>query len=295
MWNSAIRMTILLTLVAASAVGFTWAEEDRWKFRFQPVYMTAFGHDQHVLNIYENDLDGSPVSTRTGVNLSTDTGLAYRLEAQYAWNRWDLGFDFLWFVTSQSGAGRSAAPGGDVDEVVFEIAGRSYASGDPSDVLYFSLLEDNDLAMWTFDLYGSRILMETPESELRLRLGLRIGDFDNDYRSAAGIEGVAGTRLDRSSNYAALIGPAVGLTGVLHRGNHSFHGSFGQSVLIGTADLFGTVQDFTGPFSETPAVFNLERIYRAQDVAIPVTEIRLGYRYRLSEHFAVNAGINSSA
>jgi hypothetical protein len=175
MWYQGSFKLVLMILVAAAAVGISQAEEDRWTLKFEPIYMTAYGHDQHVLSIYENDLDGTPVSTRTGVNVSTDSGLAYRLEAQYVWNKWNRGIDFLWFVTSQSGADRTAAPSGDIDGVRFEVAGRSYTSGDPSDVLYFSLLEDHDLAMWTFDMYGSRALLQKPAGELRMQAGIRAG------------------------------------------------------------------------------------------------------------------------
>ena len=39
-----------------------------------------------------------------------------------------------------------------------------------------------------------RILAEKPNSDVRMHFGLRLGDFDNDYRAVVGIEGVAGRR-----------------------------------------------------------------------------------------------------
>ncbi len=292
---------VLALLLAPGTAGPAQAEEEGgWSVELGAVYVEAYGHDQHVLTIHELDLDASPpVDDKTAVSLDTDDTFAYRGEFQYARKTWGLGVDFFWFVTTQNVAPRRAAaggPAGPIDQVVFEVADRRFTSSRPGEVLFYDLLEDTDLEAWTLDLYGTRVLAEGPESAIRLQLGLRLGDFDNDYRAVVGVEGVGGVRLDASSNYDRMMGPLAGLYGEFHRGRNALEGYFGQSLLLGKVEkLTSMSREFTGPFSESPAFVASERFRTDQDVAIPITELRLDWRYRITEHLAAGLGAHASA
>lgn len=286
----------LAIAVALGAGGSAQAEGRRWTLQLEPMYMEVYGHDQHVLTIHQVDLGSTPqMDAKTAVTLDTDSGPAYRAEFQRAWGQWGLGVDFFWFTTSQGTADLTASGGGPLSPARFEIADQSYTSTGPSEVLFYRVLEDTDLAVWTVDLYGLRTLAEKPESAIELQFGLRFGDFDNDYRAVVGIQDVAGTRVDASSNYDLMMGLVLGLTGEAHRGNQRIKGYIGQSVLFGSVELISLSRDFSGSFSETPAFVD-EEILRAQrDVAIPITELRLKWTYHLGDHVAVGLGAASSA
>ncbi len=292
--------TLPAALAITLALGFGGAAQARqgtWTVELDPIYMQAYGHDQHVLTIHEIDRHATPqVDRKTAVSLDTDDSFAYRGEFQYARGQWRWGVDFLWFVTTQNAEGRTAAAGGGVDEVAFEVADRTFTSSNPSQRLFYSLLEDTDLELWNLDLYGMRTLAETPGSAFRLQLGLRLGDFDNDYHAVVGIQDVAGARLDASSNYELMMGPLVGLAGDLHFGRSSLEGYLGQSVLFGTAEkLTSSSREFAGPFGPTPPFFAEEGIRReGRDVAIPISDLRIKWSYQISKRISLGAGAISS-
>lgn len=284
---------LALTIVAATMGDPAQAEDRKWSFRFEPMYVQVYGHDQHVLTIHEIDTDPSSLDDKSAVNLDTDTGIAYRGEFQRSWGKWGVGADLFWFVTSQKADSRTAAAdgaGGTVDQVVFEVADQLFTSTDPGEVLFYDLLEDTDLELWTFDVYGTRTLAEQPHSRILLRFGLRNGDFDNDYRAVLGIRDAGGSKLDASSNYDRMMGPLVGLAGDIRQGRHTIEGAISQSVLIGKAALTSMSRGFTGPFTDATTFDDEERFRRVQDVAIPVTELRIAWSYRITERVALGAG-----
>lgn len=289
--------TALLITAIPGIVTPTRAGERQWTLRYTPALTAVEGHDQHVLTIHEID-DGPPLlDTKSVVTLDTDRKLTYGLELRNDGENWGWGVNFFLYGATVNGIHRMAAaegPSGILDEVVFEIADEQYASQDPGEVLFFDLLDDNRLEVWTFDLYGTRIVGRTDKGAFRVQLGLRVGDFDNDYRAVVGLEDVEGTRVDASSNYPAMMGPLVGLIGDVHRGHHEFRGYVGQSVLLGEASLRRNSRHFTGPFSGA-SFDTLESFGTTQDVAIPVTEIRADWTYRIGRHIGVGLGASVSA
>jgi len=295
---SYITISAVLAITVALGVGSsTHAEEGKWSIQLEPMYMDAYGHDQHVLTIHEIDFGPPSLDTKTGVTLDTTAGTAIRGGFQYSRNRWSWGMDLFSFITSQDTDSLTAAadgPAGPIDEVIFEVADQAYASTDPSEVLFYDLLEDTDLAVWTVDFYGTRALTDKSESGVYLQLGLRFADFDNDYRAVVGIEDDQGTRFDASSNYDRMTGPLIGLSGDVEFGRNCIKGYVGQSVLFGTARLTNRARDFTGPFSETVTFDSEEMLGKDQDVAIPVTELRIKWTYRVNKILALGLGANTS-
>ena len=289
---------LLSVAVAIGAGSPARAEEGKWSFEFAPMYMQVYGHDQHVLNTHELDLTATPVvDDTTAVSLDVKDDFAYSLRFRYTGGQWGWGVDYFLLLTSQKADDLLAAadgPAGPIEEVIFEVADRSYTSTDPGEVLFYEVLEDTDLEVWTFDIYGLRTLAEKPESAIGLQLGLRLGDFDNDYHAVVGIQNVSGSRTDASSNYPLMMGPLVGLMGHVRHGRNTLEGSIGQSILIGTAELDSMIRDFTGAYGPTPAYVARETFTKDQDVAIPITDLRLRWTCRVGDHVSLGAGLNTS-
>jgi hypothetical protein len=271
-------------------------DEARWTTAVEPMIMDAYGHDQHVLTVHRIDLGSTPRSdNKTAVHLDTDQGPAYRGKVERQGERWSWGADFLWFNSGQNAADRTAAGGGPLDQVAFEVADRTFTSSGPGEVLFYGIIEDTDLAIWTLDVYAARTLAETPESRFRLLFGLRNADFDNDYRAVVGVEGSAGSRLDASSNYDRMMGPLIAFTGDAQVGKSSFYGYLGQSVVLGNAELSGMSREFIGPFGEAPAFTDQETFSRLEDVAIPITELRVQWTYDVTRRLSLGLGADASA
>ncbi len=287
-----IVLVVLLVLGGAESAR---ADDGEWTLLLEPMYMDAYGHDQHILTIHQIDLDSTPtVDTKTPVALDTDGGLGFRFELQYARSDWGAGLDFFWFDTSQGRPSHTAAGAGPNDEVAFETAGRSFASNDPSQVLVFNVLEDTDLNAWAVDLYGLKTLASMPAGSLQLQFGVRNADFDNDYHSVVGVQDIEGSLFDASSNYGRMIGPLVGLVAEANFGKHSVRGYIGQSVVFGTASLVNSTRDFVGPVSGAPTVVAEESFGKDEDVAIPITEFRVNWLYPISRRVSLGLSANTS-
>jgi hypothetical protein len=300
LWKLAAAKTdlVLLTALLGSSAPAD-AADGKWSFKIEPMYVDAYGHDQQVLTIHEIDLAAPRQENKTALSLDTDADLAYRAEIQYRKDRWGLGADYFLFLTAQSGEDRAASPSSPIDEVAFEVAGRRrFTSSSPNDVLFYSVLEDTDLEVWTADLYGIRTLSETSGGSLDLQVGVRVGDFDNDYHAVVGVEGVGGLLLDSSSNYGLMFGPLVALSGNIRHGRSHIEGYIGQSVLLGNAELSSMSREFTGTFTEetTPTIVSAEAFRKSPDpdVAIPITEFRVKFTYELTRRISLGVGAHTS-
>ena len=297
-FTATIIAVVTMGVASGSAVG---AENGEWTLLLEPMYMDAYGNDQQVLSVRQIDLDATPTTdTGTPVALDTEGTFTSRFTLQYSranWEEWTVGLDVIFFGTSQGRPARTAAadgPSGPIDQVVFEVADRSFVSNDSDEVLSFNVLEDTDLEVWTMDVYGIKTLAKTPERQLRLLLGLRNADFDNDYHGIAGIEAVNGSLIDASSNYDRMLGPLVGLIGEIQLGRNTLTGYIGQSVVFGSANLGRTISDFVGPASEAPTIVAQESFKRKQDVSIPITELRITWLHPISRRISLGVTANAS-
>ncbi|MBI4409974.1 MAG: hypothetical protein HY561_09715 [Gemmatimonadetes bacterium] len=283
----------LLASLSVAGRAQAQAQEQGWTVRIEAMRVSPRGHDPHVLTIHEVDLDTQD-DRKSAVTLDTRSSIGYRAMVQYTRSAWTWGATFFWLDTSQTTPNLTAAAGGTIDEASFEIADRRFTSSDPGEVLFYRVLEDTDINPWTLDLYGTRTLIETAAARLALQLGVRFGDFDNDYRAAVGIENAGGTRLDASSNYPRMTGPLAGLTGTVQVGPSAIDGYLGHSVILGEVELDGSARDFTGPFSESVPFFARETLHTTQDIAIPITEARINWSVRLIDHLSLGAGVHAS-
>jgi len=296
--TATIIAVVAMGVASSGAVG---AENSEWTLLLEPMYMDAFGNDRQVLNVRQIDLDATPATdTGTPVALDTEGSLTNRFTLQYSranWEEWTVGLDVIFFAAPQGRPARTAAadgPSGPIDQVVFEVADRSFASNDPDEALSFNVLTDTDIAAWTTDVYGIKTLAETPERQLRLLLGLRNADFDNDYHGIAGVEGVNASLVDASSNYDRMLGPLVGLIGEIQLGKNTLTGYIGQSVVFGSANLSRTISDFVGPAGEASTIVAQESFRRIQDVSIPITEFRITWLHPISQRWSLGVTTNAS-
>lgn len=261
-----------------------------WTLRVEGNWADAHGHDQHALTVRDRDTGAAPATELiTGVNVSLPRALNYgfslkRLDGGMGW-----GFDVFWYGVTADGIRRSAA-GSATREIVFEASDQRYASTDAGTVLYYSLREDNRLEAWTADLYCQRPLGPGVE----LQAGVRFGDFDNDYLSVLGVEGVEGTFLDTSSNYPRMMGPLVGISGGFRSGRNRIEAYVGQSLIAGRASLRYESRHFTGTPS-APAVDDRRFSHDFVSAAIPITELRLRYAYELTDRLSLGTGASTSA
>lgn len=284
-------------LLLAFSVGLTLpagARQTGWSVRLEPMYVRTYGHDQHVLTIHERTL-APPVDRKTALTLDTRSGRGYRGGVRYSRGRWAFGLDAFSFVTSHEAAPLSLAAGAGNDEVVLESADRTFVSTDAGEVLYYRLLEDNDIAVWTVDLYAIRKLAQSDENRVGLLLGVRFADFDNDYRAVVGIEDTEGLRIDASSNYRRMTGPLIGWEGSARIGRFSIEGVLAQSVVLGETVYDGAGREFTGAFGETPVFVSEETFRTPERVAIPITEMRLRALVSPFNRLAIGVGIHGSA
>ncbi len=293
--------TICTAMMAfAGATAANAQDQTGWTLLFEPMVMDGFGHDQQVLNITEIDSTSSPTrATSRPASLNTEAGLALRFELE--WNRsgdWDYGLDGFLFRASRGRPARTAAsdgPSGPSDQVVFDAWNRSYGSSSPDEALFFDVLGDTDIAIWTIDAYAIRTLMGSDERRLRLIMGVRSGDFDNDFHGQAGIQDVAGSFYDTSSNYDLMMGPLLGISGETSSGSNTFRGYIGQSVLFGSAQLTHTTTDFAGPPTDPPTNVSAQEIFsRDIDAVIPITEFRLNWLRPINERLSLGIAANVS-
>jgi hypothetical protein len=302
MWNQIYRkrafdiaLRAALPVILMLGIGSpSLAGEEDWTFQFEPMYMNAYGHDQHVLTVHEIELGPPQRDAKKAVNLDVNSNIAYRIETQKnTREQWGWGIDFLIFYTSQD-SGKRSTPVPSGTTVVFEVADLEFRSSDPTEVLYYKVLTDTDLEIWTLDFYKTLALSNKSESGIRLQFGLRLGDFDNNYNARLGIQNVGGVELSTASNYGLMMGPLIGLAGDVHLGRNFIEVYIGQSVLIGTAQLSSASREFTGP-SSTPSIFAEEKFEKNhQNVAIPITEFRIKWTYKVRKNLAIGVGANTS-
>ncbi|HSG64796.1 MAG TPA: hypothetical protein VLD39_07340, partial [Gammaproteobacteria bacterium] len=162
------------------------------------------------------------------------------------------------------------------------------------EALYFEVLGDTDVAVWNIDVYGLRTLRESADGGLRLALGLRSGDFDNDFHGQAGTTDVNGSFFDAASNYDLMLGPLVGIAGDAPLGGGTIRAYIGQSVLFGTTQLTYMTRDFTGPASDTAPIVGQQASSRTVDVAIPITDLRVNWLRPISDRLSLGVAANAS-
>jgi hypothetical protein len=260
----------------------------------EPVYVEVSGHDQHVLTRRRD-------SAAEKEELDTDSALGYRAALLHDRGRWAYGLDFFIHRTDQSAGPLRESSTGPTQTLTFEVPHHSFLSSGPDQVLFYQTLEDTTVELWVLDLDARRAIGAGEGGPWTVLFGLRNADFDNDYRAIAGIDGVGGTRIDASSNYSRMMGPMVGLAFDAGRGRHSFAAELRLAVVFGDIELSRTLRDFAGPpgpFAgppeEVPPGSNVQRLATTDSIEVPMTGLRLAWRWRLGEHWNLGSAFNAA-
>ena len=284
--------TLTAALLAASAPPVL-ADDDRWSIDVETVAIDASGNDRRVL--VDRAIGAGGAAAETSQSLDAASSFGYRAEVRRAGDRWTFGVDFLVYRTDQETPSRTGAAGGAVDLRTYVVGGGGQVSShDPSERLYFVLLSDTTIELWAADFLASRVLLTRDTSALSFGFGLRAADFDNDYHSVVGLEEIGGLRLDASSNYDRMHGPVVALSGHLVLGRNRFEGYLGQALVFGDVELSSGLREFVGPPEldvdvDFPAI-RADGFNRVESASIPMTELRLAWRYWFNDHLGVGAG-----
>ena len=282
----------VVVILAAVMTAPAQAQRSGLRIRLEPTWLNPYGHDQHVLTIHQVTL-APPADHKTAITLDSQEAWSYVGGLEYSSGPWTWGLDFFWFDTKQQHPGVSLAAGEGADAVQFEVADLSFLSSNSSEVLFYRVLEDTELALWTLDAYAVRTLGQSGGGHLGLQFGVRFADFDNDYRAIAGLEGSNGLRIDASSNYGRMTGPLVGLRGGLAGDRVDLEGSLSQSVVIGEPALEMLSRQFTGP-ADSPTFTTQEIFETTQDIAIPISELRIKATFRLLDQVSLGGGVMAS-
>lgn len=287
------RFTTAVVLVGLLFAPFAAAGDGHWSFQLEGVYTDAGGHDPHVFTLHEIDL-ASGIDRSTGALLETESDMGFRVRAEYARGDWTWGFSSWTFYTEQSTPelSRSSDAG---TTLALEVPGSTFVSSGSDEVLFYRVLEDTSVQTWAVELYATRSLASGPGGSLAVLLGVKFADFDNDYRTTAGVEGVEGVRFDASSNYGRMTGPLVGFVGNLEAGRSSLRGSITQAVVLGDVNLSMQMREYVGPFSETPEFVSETTVATTADAIIPVTELQLEWLYPVWSHLALGVGVSGAA
>ena len=268
-----------------------------WTLRLEPTWVDPYGNDRHVLTIHESNTGTTPTTERmTAIDLELERTLQMALGLRRMGGSSGWGMDIWWYGATVQGIGLNGA-GDATTPLTYEADTQTYTSNAPATVLYYILREDNRLEVWTADFFYIRTLGSSADASVEIQAGVRFGDFDNDYRSALGIQGVEGTFLDASSNYPRMMGPLVGLNVRFRHDRSRIEAYIGQSLIVGRAELQSQNRHFNGPFSEVPEpTFDAETHFHDWlQVAVPITELRLRYTFELTDRWAVGAGASTSA
>lgn len=276
----------LVALLACAPVAAS-AQENPWSITVTPLYLQTSGNDPDVLRIERSGRAAESVA------LEADDTIAYRAEVRRAGPTWSWGVDFFWHRTDQE-AGPISESGG-AGGLAFELPAARFVAAGPGTTLYYQVLEDTTIETWASSGYAARALAGSERGALGLRLGLKVADFDNDYRAIGGSAGGDGLRIDASSNYDRMHGPLVGLEGSIDFGRSRLDASLCQSVVFTSVELSVLYRDFTGVHSETTTFTNPRRFSKSEDVTLPVTDLHVGWSFDLTESLALGLAAEFSA
>ena len=277
----AARTVLLSVLFASVAAPLAAADEESgWSIAVTALQVQTTGNDPNVVQIVR------PSSTES-VALEAEDSIGYRAEIRWLRPTWSWGLDFF-----SHRADQEAGPlleTGTVPQTEFHFPTRRFAAG-PAESLYYQVLEDTTIETWTADAYAERTLVESDTSALDLRLGIKVTDFDNDYRAIGGRTDVAGLRIDASSNYDRMQGPLVGLAGRIDFGRSRLEGLLAQSVVFSSVELSVLYRDFAGQHDENGVFTNPQSFNESESVTIPITDVRVRWSWLFTDRFAIGIG-----
>ena len=262
------------------------------------------------------------------INLNMKDKFTLRGEAIYRKNQWGLGLSGWWFGTDDSKSGRVTTPPEETTPtgwIYYENGVRMWDHTiwpvwndlEPSGMSPVDYHAKNELNVWTADLFSIRALAEKSTSQIDLTFGAKLGSLDNDrnegQKQRVFIYDYFGTgyhwdnhiSLESTSkaDYDLMLGPVLGFQGKAKYKRFGIEGFINQSVLFGKVEHTGLWEDVddiwvvTGPEGDPfEPVEQWEYDYgrfsfsKQEDVALPVTELKLKVAYYITENISVSCG-----
>ncbi|MCL0106836.1 hypothetical protein M1N63_00175 [Thermodesulfovibrionales bacterium] len=303
------------------------------------MWMDVYGTDEHVGDIATWRAERNVVTdtftyegTYDPINLDMDSGLTLRGELTRMEEQWGFGMSGWWFGTDDSKSGKVTSLGRVTPDIFSETAvcmwdhtiepvtNELEASGwSPVD-----FWTENELDVWTTDIFGIRTLAEKPESYINFTFGLKLGsldidqklgqkqhgfdfDFDYDYEYNFGPGYHLDNRITMKSksraDYGFMTDPAIGFQGEASLGKVRLEGFINQSVLFGEVDYSGLWTDINdmwvvtgpegGPFERVRRVDYRDGSFpfsKSEDVALPVTELKLKVVHDVRDDISIGVG-----
>lgn len=150
----------LVTLLALNGPAYAQAQ-GVWKFQIEAINMEACGNDVHVASILVSDFTAEPIEeTVEGIDVELEGNVALRVEIEYMRNQWGWGMDAWSFDTdglvSRSGLTSSFFPPV-LTSVLSDVPGMTDLAP-PAFLGELNFTAENQLEVWTVDLYGIRTL-----------------------------------------------------------------------------------------------------------------------------------------
>ena len=328
-----ISIGVALSIIFVLAVTTMVQAQDGWSIQLEPIWMDVYGYDEHVGDIasyreeFSVDADENYTSdystTYEPINLNMKEKFPLRAELTYKKGQWSLGASGWLFSTDASASGTVTTPESestDTGYIYYENAVRMWdhtlwplynelETSYSSPVDYWA--EDN-LEIWTGDLFLSRTLAEKKDSSGNLCLGVKIGSlktkeklgqkqraFIYDYDYGYTFDNHSTLESTTQANGGFMAGPFLGFQGEVQCEKFGIQGSINQSVLYGRVEHTGFWKDIDDILWIDPAtdetvwhdVYTGEFFFSKEEkVALAVTELKLQLLYRVTKRISFSCG-----
>ena len=298
------------------------------------MWMDVYGADEHLGDIATWRAERNVVTdtytyegTYDPINLDMDSGLTLRGELTRMEEQWGFGMSGWRFGTDDSKSGRVTSLGRVTPDIFSRTAVRMWDHTiepvtnelEASGLSPVDFWTENELDVWTTDIFGIRTLAEKPESYINFTFGLKLGSLDIDQKLGQkqhafvydhpdldpGFHWDNRITLESKSraDYGFMTGPAIGFQGKASLGKVRFEGFINQSVLFGEVDYSGLWTDINdiwvvtgpegGPFERVRRVDYRDGSFpfsKSENVALPVTELKLKVAYDVRDDISIGVG-----
>jgi len=321
-------------MVSTFVVGNVAQTQDGFEIQLEPMLMDVYGYDGHVGDIaryreeYSEDYAGNITldysATYDPINLNMKNKFTLRLEVTRRRGQWGLGASGWWFNTGDSVSGRVASPEMEWTDTGYILYVNSVRMWDhtitppvdnelePSYMSPVDYWAEDNLKVWTADLFLSRTLAEKKNSFANFSWGAKLGSlktkenlgqkqraFIYDYDYGYDFDNHITLESTAEADCTFMVGPVLGFQGKVKRGKFDIEGFINQSVLFGKVKHTGLWEDIDDILWIDPAtgetvwhdVLTGEFSFSKEDgVALPVTELKLKVVYYITENIAIGGG-----
>ncbi len=328
-----LSIIIVLSVMFVFTVGSIVQAQGGWQIQLEPMWMDVYGYDEHVGDIvryreeFSEDAAGNYTldygATYEPINLNMKDKFTLRGEVIYKRGQWGLGASVWSFNTDASVSGTVTTPAMELTPTGYIYHENTVRMWDHTISLLSNELEDSgmsgvdywaedNLGVWTGDLFLTRTLVEKKRSFANFSLGAKFGSLKTKenlgQKQRAFIYDLDGYTFDNQvtlestseANYGFMTGPVLGFQGKVQCQGFGIEGSINQSVLFGKVKhtcLWIDIDDilWTDPATGEIVwhdVYTGEFFFsKDEEVALPVTELKLKVLYHIRGNISISCGI----